>query len=191
MRARPRRHEVDSRASPRRAEREEHARGLCVRKDKNTSTPHPKRSEGVGVLQYKQGVNVQVSGGSAPPGYTGARPPPKGESGLCRQSTASDRQHHLRTLLGIASPWGEANRRRAQSPARLPTARARHPLLGWDGAPLPGFASGRPPCSSVGGSTTRKRGSQTRVGATGGTEWLAGECGSNAKSIERTPSARG
>ena len=86
---------------------------------------------------------MQVSGGSAPPGYTGARPPPKGESGLCRQSTASDRQHHLRTLLGIASPWGEANRRRAQSPARLPTARARHPLLGWDGAPLPGFASGR------------------------------------------------
>ena len=31
MRARPRRHEVGSRASPRRAGREEHARGLCVR----------------------------------------------------------------------------------------------------------------------------------------------------------------
>ena len=108
------------------------------------------------------GVNVQVSGGSAPPGYTGARPTPKGESGLCRQSTASDRQHHLRTLLGIASPWGEANRRRAQSLARLPTARTRHPLLGWDGAPLPGFASGRawasrhkPPVAPVRRPTSR------------------------------------
>ena len=50
------------------------------------------------------------------------------------QSTASDRPApppHPPVGITYTSPWGEANRRRAQLLARLFMARARHPLLGW------------------------------------------------------------